>query len=275
MPDTEGRSRRSTAIVTLTSPIFLAAVLLLLLNDWVLKPAVGNWLTGKLSDVAGLGAFAMFWAALFPRQRRLVFVLIGLGFLVWKSPLSEAPLRAWNALGVWKLGRVVDYSDWLVLSVLAPAYWLVRRMDRERPRAGEVARRIRAVAAAATAIVAFSATSVGRPTPVAGGAYTVRATRDEVRAGLDSIHVSVSRKRQNAANVADTVTVNIRQPPERWVTVIFEVREAQPDESEIHLLGMSAQGPAPSNESLHRAFSAQVVQPLQEWAARHHNESIR
>jgi hypothetical protein len=38
-------------------PVALAAVLVLVLNDWVLKPRFHGWVTGKLSDVAGL-AFA-------------------------------------------------------------------------------------------------------------------------------------------------------------------------------------------------------------------------
>ena len=42
-----GRSR-------LTHPAFTGAVALLAVNDHVLKPLVGGWLTGKLSDVAGV-----------------------------------------------------------------------------------------------------------------------------------------------------------------------------------------------------------------------------
>jgi hypothetical protein len=38
-------------------PIALAAVLVLVINDWLLKPRWHDWVTGKLSDVAGL-AFA-------------------------------------------------------------------------------------------------------------------------------------------------------------------------------------------------------------------------
>ena len=38
-------------------PVTLAAVVVLVVNDWILKPRFHDWLTGKLSDVAGL-AFA-------------------------------------------------------------------------------------------------------------------------------------------------------------------------------------------------------------------------
>ena len=37
----------------LASPVFSGAVTVLIVNDWVLKDAVGGWSTGKLSDVAG------------------------------------------------------------------------------------------------------------------------------------------------------------------------------------------------------------------------------
>ncbi len=49
--------RREHAAEWLLSPTFLAAVLLLLLNDHWLKQAYPGWLTGKLSDFAGLFFF--------------------------------------------------------------------------------------------------------------------------------------------------------------------------------------------------------------------------
>jgi hypothetical protein len=88
----------------------------LLLNDWVLKPAVGNWLTGKLSDAAGLVAFALFWTALLPTRRTWVFAVTAVSFALWKSPATDAPLAAWNALVPWPLSRVVDYTDWFALA---------------------------------------------------------------------------------------------------------------------------------------------------------------
>jgi hypothetical protein len=46
----------------------------LLLNDHVLKEAFHNWLTGKLSDFAGVAAFALFWCMLFPNPRRPILL---------------------------------------------------------------------------------------------------------------------------------------------------------------------------------------------------------
>lgn len=56
----------------LRSPLLLLAVGVLLLNDLVLKAAFHNWLTGKLSDFAGLAAVTIFCCALGPRHVRKV-----------------------------------------------------------------------------------------------------------------------------------------------------------------------------------------------------------
>ncbi len=61
------------------SPVFLASLALLLVNDFYLKAQFGNWFTGKLSDFAGLIAFALFWSAVFPRHAKLVHIGTGIG----------------------------------------------------------------------------------------------------------------------------------------------------------------------------------------------------
>src|SRR6185369_1060873 len=74
----------------LTSPIFASALAVLLLNDFLLKPVFHNWITGKLSDFAGVFVFSLFFAALFPHWKRSVYLFTILGFGFWKSPYSEA-----------------------------------------------------------------------------------------------------------------------------------------------------------------------------------------
>ncbi|HWK88723.1 MAG TPA: hypothetical protein VNP72_01960, partial [Longimicrobium sp.] len=94
----------------LLSPLLLASLALLVLNDHVLKAAYGSWLTGKLSDFAGLLAFALFWRALLPRRRMLACAAAGLAFAYWKSPAAQPLVDALNAMGA-GVGRVVDWSD--------------------------------------------------------------------------------------------------------------------------------------------------------------------
>jgi hypothetical protein len=262
--------RLSHATSVLTSAPFGLAVALLVLNDWILKAAIGNWLTGKLSDVAGLAAFSMFWAAVLPRQRRMVFLVTGAAFVFWKSPLSEAALQAWNALALWPLARVVDYSDLLALGVLPLTYRRMCEMDRGEPAClDHTVRRVRALAAGVTAIVAFTATSIVRPTPLKEAAYAMPAARDEVLAALDSIRAPLSdRPKNRGSRSADTLVVYVRHPPERWVRLTIEVRDQPPSQSEIRPIFVIQHAPPPSAEGLRRAFVAQVVQPLREWFAR-------
>ncbi|HEX2207119.1 MAG TPA: hypothetical protein VHG93_05515 [Longimicrobium sp.] len=138
----------------LASPLLAGALVVLVVNDHVLKPAFHNAVTGKLSDVAGVAAFALFWAALLPRHRRAAFVATAAGFAAWKSPASQPLIDAWNSLGWMTMGRVVDWTDLLALAVLPIIY----RYD-PRPVSLPRPRRVMGPAVAAGCVMAFAATS--------------------------------------------------------------------------------------------------------------------
>ena len=106
----------------LKSPPFLIALFLLLLNDFALKAAFHNWLTGKLSDFAGLFVFVLFWTAFFPRYKKQLFFATALSFVIWKSPLSMPFIEFWNN-NFYKIDRVIDYSDLIALTILPFAYY--------------------------------------------------------------------------------------------------------------------------------------------------------
>ncbi|GGK80604.1 hypothetical protein GCM10011405_30460 [Rufibacter glacialis] len=101
---------------------FLLGLAALLLNDLVLKGLYGNWLTGKLSDFAGLFVFPLFWCALFPKYRLQAVLLTGLVFIWWKSPHSQPFIDLWNSHVPLQIGRVVDFSDLMALAVLPAAF---------------------------------------------------------------------------------------------------------------------------------------------------------
>lgn len=260
-------SPASVTLGVLASPPFVVALGLLLLNDWVLKDALGNWLTGKLSDVAGLAAFAMFWAALLPARRRAVFIATAVVFTCWKSPLSEPVLHAWNSLGVLAVARVQDWSDLVALVALAPAWLHVCRIAAQPPsHPFSFLGRIRAVATAVIAIMAFAATSVYRPHPIEVATYGMPGTRDAVIAALDSLRIPVSDRRgKREERAADTLVVNIRHPPERWLYVTIEVRDVGPGASEVRTIALGPVSPLPSTETLQRVFVLQVVEPVRRW----------
>ena len=192
----------------LTAPSFVAAVLLLVVNDWVLKAAYGSWWTGKLSDFAGLYAFPLFWSAFLPRRHALILVLTGVGFLVWKSPLSDPLIAAWNTLGLWPVTRVLDYTDWIALVALLPAARAaVASADPVRRRWVILARRAAAAGMAVFAAVAFLATSTSPSYHYdfpAGSTYQVDGARAAVRAYFLA-HDWESQKAELAAT-ADTLT---------------------------------------------------------------------
>lgn len=109
----------------LSSPGFLAGLVLLLANDWFLKDYLYNWFSGKLSDFAGMFIFPLFWVALFPRLGKHAFWASALWFIYWKSPYSQWMLDSWNELGLYSIHRVVDLTDLLALVMvpLAYRYW--------------------------------------------------------------------------------------------------------------------------------------------------------
>src|SRR5678815_5391636 len=56
----DGPDRRGLPLSELLAPLPLVALALLAVNDWVLKPThMPKWLTGKLSDFAGLFVFPL------------------------------------------------------------------------------------------------------------------------------------------------------------------------------------------------------------------------
>jgi hypothetical protein len=141
-------------------PATLAAIALLVVNDWVLKPRLGPGLvTGKLSDIAGLAfapvvlsaaiglalhAAARLGARVDPslsaRRLALCVLATGAGFAAVK--LSPA-LAAEVAGALSRLGRPArfydDPTDLLALPALAAAVWIgrdeLRRVPLGRPAA--------------------------------------------------------------------------------------------------------------------------------------------
>jgi hypothetical protein len=119
-PDAPGRSTPTIAGDVLLHPVVLASIAILIANDHVLKGAAPGWLTGKLSDVAGLVFFPLLliaaWELLRWALRRRVdpsarsviaaVVVTGLAFASVKTTEPGASVFAWG------LGTV----QWLVAS---------------------------------------------------------------------------------------------------------------------------------------------------------------
>src|SRR5210317_531581 len=94
-------------IYLLTHPLFLGALLALILNDHLFKAVYPSWLTGKLSDFSGLFVFPVFLAVVLGRwwhSRRSMIVLhlaVGLCFALWKLAPVEIMLDWLGSLTTW------------------------------------------------------------------------------------------------------------------------------------------------------------------------------
>lgn len=114
----------------LLHPAFIVGLLLLLLNDHYWKGLYGNWLTGKLSDFAGLLIFPFFLRFLFPISDKQAVWATLLGFVFWKTPYAQGGIDFFNSLGGWQLSRVVDYTDFIAFVVLPLSYYFLKNWQR-------------------------------------------------------------------------------------------------------------------------------------------------
>lgn len=116
---------RSDRFKPLSTFPFLLCLFLLLLNDFYLKAAFHNTLTGKLSDFCGLFIFPIFWSVFFPKRKFAIFLLTGLLFMVWKSEYS-ASFIAFFSTYFFPIQRVVDHTDIIALIVLPLAWYSLK-----------------------------------------------------------------------------------------------------------------------------------------------------
>lgn len=138
----------------LTNSYFILSLVILLTNDFLLKYEFHNWVTGKLSDFAGLFVFTFFWTTVFPRQKRTVYILTGMMFVYWKSPYSQ-PLIDVFSENIFPIDRTIDMSDLIALMVLPIAYSI--------DQVGQLKFKFASVPIALLTIFSFCATSVPLP----------------------------------------------------------------------------------------------------------------
>ncbi len=110
--------------------LFLLGLFVLILNDHLLKATYGNWFTGKLSDVAGLLILPMFLKYLFSisTKRSVLFTIVF--FIFWKSPFSQVFIDTFNSVGLYKIGRVVDYTDFIAFLVLPLSIYVLDNIEK-------------------------------------------------------------------------------------------------------------------------------------------------
>lgn len=161
-PSSRSWSRRTDA-PQLLHPVWWAALGLLVVNDHALKHLglLPGWVTGKLSDVAGMVVAPVLLAAALRTRtvaaRAAAFAWVAAVFTVMK--VFPAGARAAESLAAlagvdWRV--VADPTDVLALLALPVAWWLC---DRPAPR------RERAVHALGVALSAGACVATSQPTP--------------------------------------------------------------------------------------------------------------
>jgi hypothetical protein len=149
---------RTRLLFIITTWPFLLSLTVLLLNDLWLKSAFPGAITGKLSDFAGIAVVTFLLLAAFPRNGLIVYFVISLAFLWWKSPVSEPFIRLFNNLKLFDIGRTVDYSDMIALLVF-PVCHVVSYQNYEYATRWPRIRRIMVAPTIAATIAALLGTS--------------------------------------------------------------------------------------------------------------------
>lgn len=141
---------------------FILCLALLILNDFYLKTAYHNLLTGKLSDVCGLYVFSIFWSVLFPKYRTGIFVTTAVFFVYWKSIYSQPFIDNFSST-FFVIERTVDLTDLFTLPILGMA-WLSMRKKEKKPSLSLWQKRISPYIIGSIAIFSFYSTSKPRYT---------------------------------------------------------------------------------------------------------------
>ena len=117
-------------------PWSLMSIAVLFINDQYLKYAYTSWLTGKLSDFAGLVFFPLI-VELVLQNRKWSVVTTGIGFAVVKLTVVGNGLynmvyqKFYSMLGWGEMvPLVMDASDCLALvALLIPLYWIPEKLE--------------------------------------------------------------------------------------------------------------------------------------------------
>ncbi len=144
----DSTARTGVPAAELLAPLPLLCVALLVANDWLLKPAFGGTVTGKLSDIAGLAVVPLVATAaldvalialarlglrvdfsLRPWKLHAALAVAFLGFTAVKLSPAAADLVA-SSLSLVTGGSTIvpDPTDLIALPALLVAYWHGRQV---------------------------------------------------------------------------------------------------------------------------------------------------
>lgn len=112
----------------LRSPWFLLGLFTLLVNDFYLKANFPGFVTGKLSDVAGLFIFPFFFSALLHAYKKHIYFLTAILFILWKLPISNGVVTFLNSNYI-PINRVTDLTDLITLLILPVSFFYFKKQS--------------------------------------------------------------------------------------------------------------------------------------------------
>jgi len=109
--------------------VFIFCLVVLFVNDHYIKFNYSGWLSGKLSDAAGIIILPLILAYIFPKIGKMAVIVSALLFLFWKSEFSQALIDLYNQYSFVETSRIIDYSDLVVFVFLPAPYYIINNIN--------------------------------------------------------------------------------------------------------------------------------------------------
>ena len=191
----------------IVNPYFIIGLILLILNDFYLKYEYRNFITGKLSDFAGLLIFPLFVAAIIPKSKKTISIITGIGFVIWKLPLFTPVIDLINRVSFISIHRVIDYSDYMALLILPLSHYLINYYENRPIIKVERIKYYVKYALLGVAFFAFCATSSVRQcfempqgTIYIGESYNIKLPKDSIIASIQRLGYNCDFYERNPSN---------------------------------------------------------------------------
>ncbi len=160
--------------------------------------------TGKLSDLAGLFILPLAITVVAPRFKHQICLLIGLLFVIWKSPVSSPFIHFFNTFPLFNINRVIDYTDLLALGIL-PFSHLIITSERYKNLKTSGYVRIAKASVFIIACFAFSATSmirfeIPKGTIYLGKSYSIKLPRDTILSRINQLGYQWTHVEETTSN---------------------------------------------------------------------------
>ena len=235
--------------VLIANSYFVIGLIMLILNDFYLKYEYGNFVTGKLSDFAGLLIFPMFVASIIPKLRKSISIITGIGFVVWKLPLFTPVVDLINQLPLVSIHRVIDYSDYMALLILPLSHYLINYHEFKPIIKIERIRYFSRFALLGISFFAFCATSVTPPREIPQGtifigkSYNIKLPKDSVIASIQRLGYNCDFYERDSTiyhSIAYHQTDNIiRYYNDTIANVKYELKEINPNKTKLTLINVT------------------------------------